>query len=52
MAKKKGPAQKLVAVRIPPAMNRAIEKLCNRDGVMKKDVFVTALRNHLEAVNA
>jgi hypothetical protein len=51
MAKPKGPAQKLVAVRIPPALNKAVEKLARRDGVMKKDVFITALTNHVEAAN-
>jgi hypothetical protein len=49
MRQKKQPPKKLVAVRIPPDLDRDIEKLCKRDGVMKMDVFILALRNHLEA---
>ncbi len=52
MRQKKQPPKKLVAVRIPPALDRAIEDHCKREGVMKMDVFILALRNHLEAVNA
>ncbi len=52
MRQKKQPPKKLVAVRIPPALDRAIEKYCVEQGVMKMDVFIVALRNHLEAVNA
>ena len=52
MRQKKQPVKKLVAVRIPPALDRAIEAYCDKKGVMKMDVFILALRNHLEAVNA
>ena len=51
MRRKKAAPKTLVAVRIDSALDRAIEKLCERDGYMKMDVFEFALRKLLEEAN-
>ena len=52
MRQKKQPPKKLVAVRIPPALDRAIEKYCVEQGVMKMDVFIAALSYYLDGIHA
>ncbi len=47
MRRKKAPPKTLVAVRIDPALDRAIEDRCKREGIMKMDFCALAFRRLL-----
>ncbi len=49
---KKNPSTILVAVRLPTALDRAIEVKCARDGMYKREFIALACRKLLEATNA
>jgi hypothetical protein len=51
MKKKKAPPTVLVAVKLPVALNDAIHRRCERDGVMKRFFIELAIRKLLEASN-
>ncbi len=47
MRRKKAAPKTLVAVRIDPALDRAIEDRCKREGIMKMDFCALAFRRLL-----
>ena len=52
MKKKREAEAKLVAVKIPSKLDRAVEVHCSREGILKRAFFEIALREKLEAINA